>query len=823
MLWPYRDGAGALLFAVVRFNLPDGRKETLPYCCDTKGWRWKAPPAPRPLYGLDRLAARPGAPVLVVEGEKATDAATALFPDHVAICWQGGGKAVSKADWSPLAGRNVTLWPDHDAPGQDAMKAVAAELERIGAGAVAMVAVPEAWPAKWDVADPLPEGVAPDALAAMLADAVPPPLDVPGEIARAAELPGIEYQLERKGIAQRLGLGLVALDKAVNRARHDRRKANEAEYRAKPPPPPGGVRWPYGFIMDDTGLHADAGEAGLVWLAAPFEVLGEARDATGEGWGLWLRWKDRDRREHCWALPHRLLMMTQGEAEAALVDRGLRVSPDPAARMHLRRALGEVQAGSRVTLVERAGWHGKPGEVPAYVMPDGKVLGGGAEALVLQRMAEGAVQMVAEAGTLADWRRDVAALAVGNDVAVAAMSAAFAGPLLDVLGEPSGGLHLFGRSKSGKTAAMRMALSVWGPPFKGGMLRDWRSTANGLEGAAEESGDGLLGLDELHQAEPREVAGCVYMLANESGKGRMRRDTSAARRRTWRTFILSTGELDLGAMVAKAGQKLPAGAEVRLPSIPIPAAGLWPNLHGRASVDALMADLHGALHRQHGTAIRAFLAKLVAERAEVGGVLPRMFAAVRARIEASLPAGADAQVRDVARRFALVAVAGEVATEWGILPWPRDEATRAAVALLQAWVGQRGGAGSSEEEQQVRAIRLFLIQHGNARFVEIEKGDTREWRERHPERTIQNRAGWCRVSADESREYLIPTDIWREVCGAASVDPTDTARTLRDRGILKAGAGKNLTEASRIPGGTTPRCYRVHGSILGDGAGADAG
>src|SRR5712691_3253502 len=75
--WTYRDADGKLLGYMLRFNEPDGGKEFLPatYCqAVTTGaheWRWKAWPAPRPLYGLDRLAQRPAAPVVVCEGEKA--------------------------------------------------------------------------------------------------------------------------------------------------------------------------------------------------------------------------------------------------------------------------------------------------------------------------------------------------------------------------------------------------------------------------------------------------------------------------------------------------------------------------------------------------------------------------------------------------------------------------------------------------------------------------------------------------------------------------------------------------------------------------------
>ena len=54
---------------------------------------------PRPLYGLERLAARPEVRVIITEGEKAADAAGALLPGWVAVTSPGGAKAAAKADW----------------------------------------------------------------------------------------------------------------------------------------------------------------------------------------------------------------------------------------------------------------------------------------------------------------------------------------------------------------------------------------------------------------------------------------------------------------------------------------------------------------------------------------------------------------------------------------------------------------------------------------------------------------------------------------------------------------------------------------------------
>jgi putative DNA primase/helicase len=110
--WPYPNENGALLFEVWRFEMPDGKKEIRPLSLwrDASGclkWKWKSIPEPRPLYGLDKLAARPEVPVIVCEGEKSADAAAKIFPESVAVTSPGGSQAASKAEWAPLAGRKA--------------------------------------------------------------------------------------------------------------------------------------------------------------------------------------------------------------------------------------------------------------------------------------------------------------------------------------------------------------------------------------------------------------------------------------------------------------------------------------------------------------------------------------------------------------------------------------------------------------------------------------------------------------------------------------------------------------------------------------------
>ena len=154
-VWRYSE-----TFIVTRFP----GKRIRPLWWDGEAWRWKAPPAPRPLYWARREL---GATVLITEGEKAADAAAQLFPSHAVCTWPSGCKALDKADWQPLRGRAVVLWPDADEPGREAMAKLAGRLLALGCS-VQAVQPPAGAPSGWDLADGLAEGWTPEQAAKVL-------------------------------------------------------------------------------------------------------------------------------------------------------------------------------------------------------------------------------------------------------------------------------------------------------------------------------------------------------------------------------------------------------------------------------------------------------------------------------------------------------------------------------------------------------------------------------------------------------------------------------------------------------------------------------
>ena len=166
-VWEYKDEKGRRLGYVARYD-DAGRKVVLCWSWGAEigqqathapagGWKARHFSKPRPLFGLDLLAERPGAQVMVVEGEKSAEAARLMFPKQVVITWPGGCPGIKAADWRPLRGREVILVPDADQPGVDAMAWIGAQITEGPAEwrvqtAKVILPDPEA-PAGWDLGD----------------------------------------------------------------------------------------------------------------------------------------------------------------------------------------------------------------------------------------------------------------------------------------------------------------------------------------------------------------------------------------------------------------------------------------------------------------------------------------------------------------------------------------------------------------------------------------------------------------------------------------------------------------------------------------------
>jgi putative DNA primase/helicase len=769
--WEYTFPDGATVGFMSRFDKPDGRKVFAPvvYAQLNGKRRWRASgfPEPRPLYNLHTIAARPDALVVVAEGEKTAEAAARLLPDAVATTPPHGAKSPHKADWSPLAGRDVVIATDADDAGRAFGRQVARLAKATGAARVRILPaemIRTDPPEGWDIADFEAEGGDGETLASLIAGL---PDDAPDAEPEADAKPNPKAEIFRVG------------DHGVERL-----------------------------------VENDDGRREWRWFCSPLRVLALTRDRAASEWGYLLRIIDADGNIHLWPMPAAMLAGDGTQMREHLLRLGVRLAPGTAARRWLVEYLVTTHTKDRARCVTQPGWNGR-----AFVLPS-ETFGDTQGETVVFQTAGRHDDPFRVGGDLDGWREGVAAAARGNSRLVFGLSAAFAGPLLHLTGSEGGGFHFRGASSTGKSTLLFMAGGVWGGGGIGGFVRTWRATSNALEGIAAIHSDTLLCLDEMGQGEGRQVGEIAYMLAQGQGKGRMTRDASIRAVAEWRVFFISSGEVGVADKVAEDGRsRVMAGQAVRVIDLPADAgagAGIFETVPDGLTPAAFAQRLKAAALAHHGHAGRAWL-KALTDDPEAAG--RRAIELQQAFIEAHSPSAADGQVTRAAGRFGLVAAAGEMVVAAGVLPWATGEATQAAARLFRDWIEARGGTGSLEAEQHVAAVRRFIEAHGASRFQPMGRLVDGADDGVHPDKII-NRAGFRRrAETGDGFEHLILPETWRaEVC--AGLDAAAVARTLIERGFMAPGEAGKAARKVRLPGFEgAVRAYVIRPNILAAEAG----
>jgi putative DNA primase/helicase len=246
-------------------------------------------------------------------------------------------------------------------------------------------------------------------------------------------------------------------------------------------------------------------------------------------------------------------------------------------------------------------------------------------------------------------------------------------------------------------------------------------------------------LDEIDQALPQEVGKIAYMLVNGQGKQRAGKVGNACKIQRWRLMTISTGERTLAEIMAEIGKRPNAGQLVRLLSISAHFTyGAFSNLHhfkdGRSFADYLKQ----ARTKNYGHAGEAFIRALINDNRDLGEAISRLEEIFAAKVQSSLEKRASAV-------FAAIALAGELAIEYGILPWRRGDSINAAQIGFEHW--QEGQGKSNTEDQQIlQALSDFLDTHGDSRFSAKQASSL--------DRTVINRAGWYENEGNERVYYF---------------------------------------------------------------------
>ena len=744
--FPYFYADGSLAFYTIRW--PHGKdagsgKQPRPYSFDKELNKWKAkvPPSPRPLYNLLELLARPDAIALICEGEKTVEAAKLLFPDYVVITSSGGANGSNSIDWSFLKNREIIISPDFDAAGKQYFTRVKNLCVKAGANSIkelfteklgrfvvdngVIVERQGAVPAKYDLADSLADGWTAEVISSAVND-------------------------------KKL-FNLLITEKTETIIKDDRvfEKEEEVEH-PKYKLTKGGILYELEFKED--------GITYLQWmtLCGYLKSICQIRDVDSNNWGLLFELIDRDRKKKEIVI-HREQLHNDKTAIELLSNKGLKI---PRLKKFYKSILtcdlindyiNSCNPSRRAIGVDTVGWHGDCYVLPyvdnpknVYFIQNDKQTECEREEYILQSNSATPRRLVKK-GTLQSWQDNIGELAKDNTVPVFSCAAALAPLLLKPLGEDGCCFHFSGSSSIGKSTGLYIAGSIWGMEE----LSSFRSTDNAVESLCKNSNDGLLLMDELAQGKVEAIEQIAYLFGNGKGKARANRKGEAKPISNFKILGLSSGEIGLAAKLAEKGKGVTAGQNVRFIEIDADMGkgfGVFNTLHGFKDGDALSTALQKRTPEHKGVVIDEFAKYVTSNFIEVKA---RAYNIIDDWLSINVPPEADGQVFRVARKFALVVAAGEIAIEAKILPFEKFSVGLHCTILFKNWLNKRGGTGSQEFKRMVDRLTDLLQKGINSRFLNADGTDE--------SKSPKDNAGYKKIGADGTiEEFWINPNVFTE-------------------------------------------------------------
>jgi putative DNA primase/helicase len=553
--------------------------------------------------------------------------------------------------------------------------------------------------------------------------------------------------------------------------------------------PERGLLWESYKKIEETGEFKKS----LTTIGNHLVAIAYVDNVDRNGASIYIEFKTQRNQIVRWLLPRKDLV-GNSEIIAELLARGYWY------RVRGRAQLVEylIGLGSDIektyTITDRTGWVNK-----SFVLPNRTY---GDETLKFKDIEPIKDTAFECKGTLEDWKSNVAALATGNSRLIFALGCAFSAPLAPLLEVESGGFHLFGATSTGKTSTLKLASSVMGIPNKA--IQRWRATANGLEGLAVAHNHLLLPLDEIGQADPRDVGNAAYMLANGQGKTRANRTGDRIVPKTWNLQYLSTGEITLTNYLKSANIAVKGGQEIRmldLPACPVGGNGVLDSIGKFATAADFIRELDIQCDRHCGTALDTFLNQLTQDAQS-----PEWVKTTKARLweiatKLSKIAPSDEVIGRVSLRFALVQTALEVAHSYGLLPFPIEQISWAIATMQTDWLNTRGGVGSLEMKQALERIEnLFVVnQHNNDRIYQVGEAETNQG--------VRNLLAYRKLDTfDNAFEFWVPNAVFNSEI-AKDCDRSELIQELQRKGWIKPSGADGKPYLGRRVNGKKLRVY----------------
>jgi len=770
-VYPYLDRDGVPFNYIVRWDWKDAKgdpnKDIHPFTFGRlrkdKDSEWQKPKwhckniggiASRIPYNLDQITKRPDATVLIVEGEKTVDAAkehyknSKYFSDLVVTTSQNGSSSPQLTDWSYLKGRKVIICPDNDKAGFKYAYTIYDLLCIAGAYSVEIVNIKNWFTQKGkDLADPLPIAL------------------------RVSEE---EKQALYDALLQDTTELIVSKPIEVKRFKNGKDAL---------------------FFLKETekdGIKSIPVTSTNIYIKSFFDD-GNGKEDAGLIFSLFNR---NGRYVEICLLNKSMASLVKFKED--LLPKAVPVIDWKLLEIYLTTANND--GDNIMILAKKSGlYKDKDGQYCFVLLNKFRY---GSKQFTFQADYEN--NLFQKKGCCYSWIESVGKYLGGNSRLCLACCASFASVFYEFMKWETKIFHFIGSSSSGKTTALKVALSIWGEYES--QLLTWQTSPTALENRAVEMNNTCLFLDELSQADPEKLRGVSYMLSQGKGNDRGRPDRAGNRERLiFKNISLSTGEEDQETIFKKIKVDVKTGELLRFLNIEADAgAGLGifdvlPNKYHKGSyvglrddekASAYSDDLIKAINENYGVIGVAFIKRFVDEINNRGDSFKR-------EIEAKVNQGvkdflctldiSSGQIIRVAKDFVRMGIVGEYATEWGFTGWEAGDATNSARRCFENWLAKWGTFGSREELTILESIKA-TIQRDKAQFSELTslKDNYTSFSELTPPR---DKKGSYYKNADQEEVYVFTGAELLEMSPNKNINVIITALKTK-RCLLKGEVGK---------------------------------
>ncbi len=522
-------------------------------------------------------------------------------------------------------------------------------------------------------------------------------------------------------------------------------------------------------------------------ICSPIKVVARSRNIENTQWCIVLEWLDKSNTLHNWSVPIELIQSDSRKYRRELARRGLVVST----KKHLQDALdfylNNHPTESLFIFTNKVGWHDN-----VFVTPN-KIYGKAHEKIIYQPESL-SNHGYSERGTLEDWRDNLCSHLGAQSRLNFAISCAFTGPLLKILDIEGGGFHMLGKSSIGKSLSLYLSSSVWG---KSDYVKNWNTTKNAAETLAAMCNDNILIMDEISQAERKDLEDIFYMLSNGRGKSRSTVDGGNRVMQTWKVLLLSSGEETLQSMLEQSNKRHNTGMDVRLCHIDADAGknlGIFDSLvlaNRPEEQSDVLTKLTGQYYGSAGTSwlnhITLNEEAVIVEASEIIEEFMSSYNHVKS------------QAYRVGKRFAVVAAAGELATKAGITGWQDGQAIAASKICFDNWLDNYGYDGKQEDRKIISQIACYLEKYAGSRFQNLENSKQK----------INNRSGYYKKDEDL---YLFSVNAFKEICLPYS--KRQVLNVLKEHDLIKCNEDKRVTLKLNNRNIDYDRAHAVKGNIM---------